>query len=140
MFQMKKQHEFEHLLNILEMPVRWVDMDAYGHVNNARFFDAMTEARADYFGRFIRHFPHHQLILVDTHCNFKKPYFYPGTMIIKQFLEKKGHSSFELSYQFYEKNSGMEQLYAIGSAKMVCYHAELKTPVEMPWDFANEPH
>jgi len=28
-------------------PLRWSDMDAYGHVNNARFFTYLEEARVD---------------------------------------------------------------------------------------------
>lgn len=32
----------------VEVPLRWGDMDAQGHVNNARFLDYLQEARADF--------------------------------------------------------------------------------------------
>ena len=32
----------------VEVPLRWGDMDAQGHVNNARFADYLQEARADF--------------------------------------------------------------------------------------------
>ncbi len=34
------------LINQIKIPIRWVDLDAYAHVNNARYFDYMSEARA----------------------------------------------------------------------------------------------
>jgi len=32
----------------VEVPLRWGDLDAQGHVNNARFIDYLQEARADF--------------------------------------------------------------------------------------------
>jgi acyl-CoA thioester hydrolase len=32
-----------------DVPVRWSDMDAYGHVNNARFLTLYEEARVAMF-------------------------------------------------------------------------------------------
>ena len=34
---------------VYESPLRWSDMDAYGHVNNARFLTLYEEARVALF-------------------------------------------------------------------------------------------
>ncbi len=117
------------LLNTLCIPIRWVDTDAYAHVNNARFFYAMTEARADLLKTVIDAADICQFILVDTQCSFKKPYHYPGSMIIKQFIEKIGNSSFTLSYEFSDET---EANYATGTATMICFDPLKKKPISVP--------
>jgi acyl-CoA thioester hydrolase len=120
---------FEKLLNTLTIPIRWVDMDAYAHVNNSRFFDAMTEARADLLKTVISTSDTCQFILVDTQCSFKKPYQYPGVIIIKQYIEKIGNSSFTLSYLFTDENTAT---YATGLATMICFDPGTQKPIAIP--------
>jgi acyl-CoA thioester hydrolase len=41
---------------IVDVPVRWSDMDAFGHVNNARFLTLYEEARCElFFGQAHKH-------------------------------------------------------------------------------------
>lgn len=122
------------LLNSLSIPIRWVDMDAYAHVNNARFFDAMTEARADLLKRIITRDEKYQFILVDTQCSFKKSYQYPGVMLVKQYVEKVGNSSFTFSYEFRDEN---ELLYATGVATMICFDPSIQKPAALPEKIKN---
>lgn len=35
----------------MSMPIRWGDMDAFGHVNNTVYFRYMEEARVTWFGK-----------------------------------------------------------------------------------------
>ncbi len=35
------------MYHVVQCPIRWSDMDAYGHVNNARFLTLLEEARID---------------------------------------------------------------------------------------------
>ena len=37
-----------HLLITSRMPVRWGDMDAYGHVNNTVYFRYMEQVRVEW--------------------------------------------------------------------------------------------
>lgn len=118
-------------LNTVFIPIRWVDMDSYQHVNNALFFDYMTEARAQLLQELKTTDLSLHFVVVDTACNFKKPYIYPDTIIVEQYLEKIGHASFLLRYLFKsEKHS--EILFAEGHAKMVCYDPKLKKAVGLP--------
>ena len=56
------------------MPVRWGDMDALGHVNNAVYFTYDESARIAYFEPLIRDDPgfwtEHGLILAHIECDF----------------------------------------------------------------------
>jgi acyl-CoA thioester hydrolase len=117
--------------NRLCMPIRWVDLDAYGHVNNAKFFDGMTEARAVLLQKLMPRVDICQFILVDTHCNFKRPYTYPSVMVIDQFIETIGGSSFTFYYKFSEQND-LKIVYAEGTAKMVCFDPKLGRAIKMP--------
>jgi hypothetical protein len=38
----------EKLIHITKMPIRWGDMDAYGHVNNTVYFRYMEQARVEW--------------------------------------------------------------------------------------------
>ena len=41
---------------VYDVPVRWSDMDAFGHVNNARFLTLYEEARCElFFGQAHKH-------------------------------------------------------------------------------------
>ena len=37
-------------MTVIEIPVRWGDMDAYGHINNVQIVQLMEEARVMVFG------------------------------------------------------------------------------------------
>ena len=36
------------LIHVTRMPIRWGDMDAYGHVNNTVYFRYMEQARVEW--------------------------------------------------------------------------------------------
>ena len=111
--------------------VRWTDLDAYAHVNNSIYFAYMTEVRGQYFSEIMRDDNHHRFILVDVHCNYKKPLFYPANIYIEQGLLKMGRASFDLSYAFYTDKDPDVQI-AVAEAKMVCIDNVLGKSVAIP--------
>ncbi|MDF1655403.1 MAG: thioesterase family protein [Coxiellaceae bacterium] len=119
----------------VEIPVRWVDIDSYQHVNNAKYFDYMTEARALCLIN-LNTDPNIQFILADTSCRFKQPINFPSTVIIQQSISNIGHSSFQISYQFYTSDSP-DKLRATGTARMVCFDAKNKTSCNIPQNIIN---
>lgn len=118
-------------LNHIQVPVRWVDLDAYGHVSSARYFDCMAEARADFLADCLDRNDQCQIILVDTQCNYKKAISYPSTIVVYQYLESIGQNSFTLFYKFY-LGGDPSALYAEGRAKNVCYDPSLRRTVPVP--------
>jgi acyl-CoA thioester hydrolase len=63
------------------MPIRWGDMDAYGHVNNTVYFRYMEQARVEWLEQ------HQDLpvrpggdgpVIINASCTFLVPMTYPG--------------------------------------------------------------
>ena len=71
---------------IIELPVLWGDMDAFGHVNNVVYFRYFETARIAYlekinFGR-MRDENDIGPILGSTRCRFRIPLTYPDTVSV----------------------------------------------------------
>ena len=63
--------------------IAWGDMDALGHVNNARYFDYFQEARVDWLQQInISLSAPTGPVIVQTSCTYFKPLIYPATVTI----------------------------------------------------------
>ena len=120
-----------NLLSIYKTSIRWTDLDAYGHLNNSVFFNFMTEARAELFRNLLNKENFCQFVTVHVECDYKIPCFYPEELILKQYCESVGNSTFALKYEFYSE-SKKDMLYAQGKAKMVAYDPVAKRPTRIP--------
>ncbi|HEY5596956.1 MAG TPA: acyl-CoA thioesterase, partial [Candidatus Bipolaricaulota bacterium] len=71
---------------VIELPVAWGEMDAFGHVNNIYYFRYFESGRLDYFARigYLDYVKHTGLgpILASTQCTFRKPLVYPDTVSV----------------------------------------------------------
>lgn len=112
------------------IPIRWCDLDNYGHVNNARYFEYMTEGRAKILGESISPYDDIQYLLVDTSCNFKKAINYPCDLKIKHYLKTIGRTSFVILCHMMSVDEA--EVYAQGEAKLVCYDPKIQKPVLIP--------
>lgn len=82
------------------VPVRWGDMDALGHVNNAVYFTYVEQARIDYLrsltgGEWPGH-PETGPVLVATEAQFKRPVVYPATVLVHLHGGEPGRTSFTI--------------------------------------------
>jgi acyl-CoA thioester hydrolase len=85
------------LVHTLRMPIRWGDMDAMGHVNNAVYFRYIETARIDWFVSLGCQ-PDPQgtgPVIVNAFCNFHKQLEYPGDILVALYASDPGRSSFE---------------------------------------------
>ncbi len=84
---------------LVEIPLRWGDMDAMSHLNTVQSFRLMEEARIQWFAQF--GFPTlptgEAPILAHAACDFVKAMTYPGTALVKQIVTRLGRSSIEMS-------------------------------------------
>jgi acyl-CoA thioester hydrolase len=82
----------------ISIPVRWGDMDANGHVNNAVYSTYFEQARIAWFDSvFARHGGHaHGYVVARIVCNFIKPVVYPATLSVSVASGRPGRSSFAL--------------------------------------------
>jgi acyl-CoA thioester hydrolase len=88
----KKKLVFEKNISI-----RWGDMDAMGHVNNASYFRYLETVRIDWM-HSIGCLPDPQgegPVIVNAFCNFYKQLEYPGEVRVKMYVSDPARTTFE---------------------------------------------
>jgi len=106
-------------------PLRWSDMDAYGHVNNARFFTYLEEARVDLLlgaggeaGQYMLDtgvlVAHHD---IDYHAPLK---FRAEPVTIQVWTESVGGASCVVGYRVCDG----DLTYATASTRLVAFDLE----------------
>lgn len=114
-----------------EIEMRFSDLDAYGHVNNAVFFTYLETARFNLFReRFADQIKSCLLYLVaEANCRYQQTIDIHDRVLIDISAENIGRSSFTLSYQMHD---GQGKGFATASTVMVCYDPELGKAVALP--------
>ncbi len=119
----------------LEMviPIRWGDMDAMGHVNNAVYFRYFEIIRVEWlYSVFHDVRPAGQgPVIVNAFCNFLKQLKYPGGLLARHYVANPGRSSFE-TYMTLERTDEPGVLYATGGAKTVWVDFQQEKSVPLP--------
>ncbi len=108
------------LLHTTRMPIRWGDMDAYGHVNNTVYFRYAEQARIEWLeGCGYGVGPEHEdaPVIINASCTFLVPLTYPGTVEVRTFVGHIGRSSFTSHFEM--RVEGDDTLYAEGASKIV---------------------
>ncbi len=115
------------------LPIRWGDMDAMGHVNNAMYFRFMETARIDWF-RSIGVEPDPSSegpLIVNAFCNFYRQFEYPGSMLVKLYISDLGRSSFD-TWLTMEKAEAPGEICAAGGATTVWTNFPAQKSAPMP--------
>jgi acyl-CoA thioester hydrolase len=82
-------------------PVRFSDLDGFGHVNNAVFSTYLEQARLAWFGTRApdEPMPLRDVILARTEIDFRSPVVFGETVEIGVRPSRVGTRSFELAYE-----------------------------------------
>jgi acyl-CoA thioester hydrolase len=119
---------------VIELPVQWGEMDAYGHVNNTVLFRYFESARMAYFERcgFIATYERDRIgaILHSTSCRFRRPLFCPDTVLIGTRVPEVAQDRFDMEYRVASRASG--ELVAEGRATIVSYDYTAGRKVPLP--------
>ncbi len=101
------------------IPIRWGDMDAYGHVNNTIYFRYMEQCRVEYLeGLGFKVMPQGLApVIINASCTFLIPLNYPGTVEVKMYCGQPGRSSIPTYFEIHLE--GDAKLYATGESKIV---------------------
>lgn len=103
------------------LSVRWGDMDAFGHVNNAMYLRYLEEARVQMLvamlGKQITE-GDFATVVINVGCTFLKPITYPDSVRIDCYVGEMGRSSFMTWYEVFT-SSEPEQMVSEGYAKVV---------------------
>jgi len=102
------------------IPIRWGDMDAFGHVNNTLYFRYMEQARISWFDTLglVRSGTQEGPAVINASCIFLKQLVYPGNVEVKTYAGAAGRSTFETWIEL-RPSYDPDVIYAEGSAKVV---------------------
>lgn len=112
--------ESKKLVYEMELPIRWGDMDAMGHVNNTIYFRYMEIVRLDWLRSLgVKLDPTVEgLVIINAFCTFHKQFEFPGDIRVKMYVSDVGRSSFE-SWALMERADQPGTVYASGGATTV---------------------
>lgn len=126
----------------VEQRVQWGDMDALGHVNNARYLTWFETARISLFERVGLVGPSAKgavgPILARIACDFRAPVVYPATVTCVCRVVSLGRTSFVLDHAVLQDGKAVAQ--GEGVIVVLDYESGQKVPLTDPLRAALEAH
>ena len=113
--------------------VRWGDMDAFNHVNNAQYLRYLEEARVQWLAGIpgISLTDRIAPVLVASNVNYRQPIEWPSEIAVDLFIEKIGNSSLTMSHRMLSSTDA-SVLYSDGSVVMVWIDTQTGKSVPLP--------
>ena len=120
------------------LPIRWGDMDSYGHLNNVNYFRLLEEVRIQWLQEIgfpvDRQEASNGPVVISVGCEFLKPVVYPASVEIHTTVEKIGRSSIDIVHELYivtDSNAGEAPLCGRGKVRIVWidFATEQSTPL-----------
>ena len=121
------------LLASIAVNVRWGDMDAFGHVNNAVFLTYLEEARVTWLASL----PGPGLrgtvapVLANSTVNFLRPIVWPSQLVVDLQLGRLGRSSLTLAHRLRAADDA-SRVHADGSVVLVWIDTGTGSSVPLP--------
>lgn len=121
---------------VLTFQLSWGDMDAFGHVNNTRYFRYFEDARINWFERSGLMAERGEWsgevapVLASTSCKFRRPLVYPERLAAGTRVGDVGTYRFVLEHAVATIDDG--EVAARGEAEVVPFHHEAGHKVEIP--------
>ncbi len=117
--------------------IRFRDLDAFGHVNNAVYFTYMEMARVGYFkrvGLLGDEFPSPFFIIAEATCQYKAPILMSAQLNLRTRVSRLGNSSFDMEYEFVDTaaNADADRVMASGRTVQVTFDYAAGRPVPLP--------
>jgi acyl-CoA thioester hydrolase len=112
----------------IRFPVRFRDIDALGHVNNAVYFTYMESARTDYWMKTfgVDALPKLGFIVAHAECDFRVPARYGDEIEVALKTSSVRNSSFIWEYEI--RNAVTSEIFAVGKTIQVYYdYSKLKS-------------
>jgi acyl-CoA thioester hydrolase len=120
----------------IDQKVRWKELDALNHVNNAQYFSYFEEVRIEYMRRLgygaVDSHSEFGPILANISCDFKSPLTYPDTLSIGCGISRIGNSSLVLDYDIF--SSHQNKLVATGTSVVVMVNYKSGKAIPIPED------
>ena len=115
------------------LSVRWGDLDAYGHVNNATYLTYLEEARLRWFESLPSPWyeAHAAPVLASSQLDFRRSVEWPEELIVETRTSRVGNSSLTLAHRIVSAREPA-QLYLDASIVMVWIDRATGRPVALP--------
>jgi len=108
--------------------LRWVDMDAFGHVNNATYFTYLEQARIDWLAALGEE---HEIVVANVSCTFFKPLVYPGDIEVTLYAGRSGRTSLDSYYEI-RRVGHLDELCTLGHGTIVWFDHSAGSSIEIP--------
>lgn len=111
-----------------EYVVRWSDMDAFGHINNAKYFTYFEQVRVDWLGHIGAG---HSIVVANLGCTFLRAIIYPATIKVFFYLGTPGRKSVDSYYEIRDADNP-SILYTLGHGTVVWFDHNAGKSIEIP--------
>ena len=120
-------------LFVAQLPVRWRDLDAFNHVNNASYLTYLEEARLQWLGRIKGPWFDDAAmpVLAASELNYRLPIAWPATLQVELRCERLGNSSLTLAHRIVDTGDPA-RLYSDGRVVLVWMNPASGRPVPLP--------
>jgi acyl-CoA thioester hydrolase len=124
--------EDKRLVHQMVIPIRWGDMDAFHHVNNAVYFRYMETIRVEWLHSLTEIGAGDEgTVVASTFCNFLRPLEHPGDVLTKLYVAQVGRTSVD-TYVTMERSDAPGVICAAGGAKLVWVNLREQRPIPLP--------
>lgn len=125
-----------HKTLVVDISVRFKDIDQMGHVNNSVFLTYFEEARIIFIRDVLGiHSPEgYNFILAHSSCDYKKPIQLQNQIQINIWISSIGRTSFKFNYKITDKVNNTV-VYAEGETVQVFYDYKTRGTVPIPASF-----
>ncbi|MFH1102254.1 MAG: thioesterase family protein [Pseudomonadota bacterium] len=118
----------------IDLPTRFRDLDALGHVNNAVYITYFEEGRKSFFLSHINEkesafeFP---FILAHIQCDYKRPITLNDAIGLQMWVGSIGNKSFDFLYEIIDRTD-KTLIYAAGKSVQVSFDYKLQKSIPIP--------
>ncbi|NNC83864.1 MAG: acyl-CoA thioesterase [Flavobacteriales bacterium] len=121
------------------IPVRFADIDAMGHVNNAVFLSYFEQARIDFFNTHVGgewDWKDQGIVLARNEIDYMIPILLNDDVWIQTEIERYGTKSMTMGFTVYDgRATDAPRIFAKGRCVLVAfdYHAGITKPLPEEW-------
>jgi acyl-CoA thioester hydrolase len=127
---MKKKNIFE-----MDIEIRFRDLDALGHVNNAVYFTYFEEGRKNFSKAVfqVKSPSDFAFIMAHIRCDYLRPVKMSDSVKLQMWVQNIGRKSFGFGYKLVD-HADDTLVYAAGESIQVCYDYSTSRSIEVTTD------
>ena len=115
----------------IPIALRWSDLDALNHVNNARYLTFLEQARIEWFDTVDEPWMTDEMgpVVATATLNFRRPIEYPASIAVELFTERLGNTSVTIGHRIVAADGS---LHCDGHVVAVWINRRSGKPVPLP--------